>query len=60
MVKGRSINLALSTRGITALKQAGLDLVVKDNCIPMKGRMVHNRDGKLTEIPYDAVENKVR
>ncbi|XP_075212519.1 kynurenine 3-monooxygenase cn [Lycorma delicatula] len=58
LVKGKSINLALSTRGLIALKQVGLDLIIKDNSIPMKGRMIHKRDGQLTEILYDALENK--
>jgi kynurenine 3-monooxygenase len=40
--KSRSINLALSTRGITALKSAGIFDKVEELCIPMHGRMVHN------------------
>ena len=41
MVGGRSINLALSTRGIHALEQIGIaDAVLKD-AIPMRGRMIH-------------------
>jgi len=41
MVGGRSINLALSTRGIHALEQIGIaDEVLKD-AIPMRGRMIH-------------------
>jgi kynurenine 3-monooxygenase len=40
-VGGRSINLALSTRGIHALEQIGIaDAVLKD-AIPMRGRMIH-------------------
>lgn len=60
LAKGRSINLALSERGITALKEIGLDEIVLNNhTIPMKGRLIHSTDGKLAEIPYDAIENKV-
>ncbi len=39
---GRSINLALSVRGITGLAGAGLDtLVMRDEAIRMPGRMIH-------------------
>lgn len=50
---GRSINLAISVRGISALERLGLDYIVKESAIPMKARMIHDRRGKLTEIPYD-------
>ncbi len=49
---GRSINLALSVRGIDALTRAGLaDRVLKD-AIPMRGRMVHPVRGELAFQPY--------
>ncbi len=49
---GRSINLALSTRGIDALARVGLaDRVVRDG-IPMRGRMMHSTGGELTFQPY--------
>ncbi|MFL5377113.1 MAG: FAD-dependent oxidoreductase [Myxococcales bacterium] len=38
---GRSINLAVSTRGLYALHQMGLDEKVLERAIPMLGRMVH-------------------
>jgi kynurenine 3-monooxygenase len=49
---GRSINLALSTRGIDALKRVGLDRVVLDQAIPMAGRMMHDEKGNLAYQPY--------
>tara|TARA_Y100000385_G_C13085290_1_gene636113 strand:+ start:524 stop:1843 length:1320 start_codon:yes stop_codon:yes gene_type:complete len=49
---GRSINLALSTRGIDALKRVGLDQVVLDQAIPMAGRMMHDEKGNLAYQPY--------
>jgi len=49
---GRSINLALSNRGLMALESAGLKEVVLDNCIPMHGRMVHPIDGEAFLSPY--------
>jgi kynurenine 3-monooxygenase len=51
---GRSINLALSVRGIRALKAIGLaDAVLKD-AIPMRGRMMHSRTGELTFQHYSS------
>ncbi len=49
---GRSINLALSTRGIRALNEVGLAEELKNVAIPMHGRTMHNREGKLTYQPY--------
>src|SRR5574337_2133258 len=49
---GRSINLALAHRGIRALHAVGLDEPVRKLLIPMRGRMLHDPDGKLTLTPY--------
>jgi kynurenine 3-monooxygenase len=49
---GRSINLALSTRGIHALKQAGLWNEMQKIVIPMKGRLMHSVQSELTFQPY--------
>jgi kynurenine 3-monooxygenase len=52
-VQGRSINLALSVRGITALESVGLNKLALDSAIPMKGRMIHSPDGSSTSVvPY--------
>ena len=51
-IGGRSINLALSTRGITALERAGLAEQVLGEAIPMRGRMMHDRAGELTFQAY--------
>lgn len=50
--RGRSINLAISTRGLAALERAGLDRAVLDVAVRMRGRMVHALDGTLTFQPY--------
>lgn len=50
--RGRSINLALSTRGLVALEQVGLADVIRKNAIPMKGRMMHDVAGQLSFLPY--------
>ncbi len=49
---GRSINLALSVRGIEALKVVGLADAVLRDAIPMRGRMMHSPTGELTFQPY--------
>lgn len=56
---GRSINLALSTRGIHALSQAGLWSGMQKVVIPMKGRMMHAINGQLTFQPYGKDESEV-
>ena len=53
LVGGRSINLAISTRGIHALKQLGIADEALKQAIPMRGRMIHNRTGALHFSPYD-------
>ncbi len=56
---GRSINLALSTRGIYALREVGLDDAIMQLAIPMRGRMMHGVDGSLTFQPYGKDESEV-
>lgn len=62
----KSINLTLSERGITALKQSGRTTAVDvllNNAVPLRGRMIHRRSasGHLWEAehPYD-VHGRVR
>jgi kynurenine 3-monooxygenase len=57
-VGGRSINLALSTRGIHALQQLGIADEVMRHAIPMRGRMIHDKSGDLHFAPYDRDPNK--
>lgn len=49
---GRSINLAISARGLYALKQVGLEDEARRHAIPMRGRMIHPLSGELTLQPY--------
>src|ERR1044072_1477971 len=49
---GRSINLALSTRGIHALEKIGIARDVLSHAIPMYGRMMHSPTGELTFQRY--------
>ncbi len=50
--EGRSINLAISVRGIHALSLLGLDEEVLKFAIPMRGRMLHGSSGDLTYQSY--------
>jgi kynurenine 3-monooxygenase len=49
---GRSINLALSDRGLLALEAVGIAEEIKKIAIPMPGRMIHNLDGTNVYQPY--------
>ena len=49
---GRSINLAISARGLHALRQVGLEEEARRHAIPMRGRMIHPVSGALTLQPY--------
>ncbi|MGH1364592.1 MAG: FAD-dependent oxidoreductase, partial [Calditrichia bacterium] len=59
MSAGRSINLALSTRGIYALDQVGLADTILREAIPMSGRMMHAPDGALTFQRYGKDDSEV-
>jgi kynurenine 3-monooxygenase len=59
MSAGRSINLALSTRGIHALQQAALWERMRSIILPMRGRMMHSVGGELTFQPYGKNEAEV-
>jgi len=58
IVGGRSINLAISTRGIHALQQIGLADEALRHAIPMRGRMIHDKSGSLHFTPYDVDPQK--
>src|SRR5438045_2124052 len=58
IVGGRSINLAVSTRGIHALEQLGIADDVLRHAIPMRGRMIHDKSGTLHFAPYDVDPQK--
>ncbi|MFF0866186.1 FAD-dependent oxidoreductase [Nonomuraea sp. NPDC050227] len=50
--RGRSINLAISERGLDALRRIGLEEQVMAGALPMRGRMIHPVDGPLNFQPY--------
>lgn len=49
---GRSINLALSARGLFALEEVGLKDRVLQRALPMRGRMMHSQASALTYQAY--------
>ena len=49
---GKSINLAISVRGIHAIEQVDLAADVLAEAVPMRGRMMHAVDGELSFQPY--------
>ncbi|HEU0209927.1 MAG TPA: NAD(P)/FAD-dependent oxidoreductase [Candidatus Udaeobacter sp.] len=58
IVGGRSINLAISTRGTHALEQIGIANEVLQHAIPMRGRMIHDKSGALHFTQYDVDPQK--
>lgn len=59
-VGGRSINLALSDRGIRALERAGIADRILPLTIPMYGRMIHHEDSTLDFQPYGIAGQAIR
>ncbi len=55
---GRSINLALSDRGIAALRPVGMDEYVLAEAVPMYGRMTHTVSGETRLLPYSGREGE--
>ena len=51
---GRSINLAISARGIDGLRAAGLEAELMKHAIPMTGRMIHSGESDETFQSYSA------
>ena len=55
---GRSINLAFSDRGNKAMKLVGIEDKVKELCIPMNGRMLHDKGGNTFLSNYSGRERE--
>lgn len=55
---GRSINLALSDRGIAALREIGMDEYMLAEAVPMYGRMIHSPTGEQKLLPYSGREGE--
>ena len=58
MSAGRSINLALSDRGIAALREVGMDEYMLEEAVPMLGRMIHSVSGETKLLPYSGREGE--
>jgi kynurenine 3-monooxygenase len=55
---GRSINLALSDRGLKALRLCGMDEKAREICIPMYGRLMHDTKGNTFASNYSGREGE--
>jgi kynurenine 3-monooxygenase len=55
---GRSINLALSDRGLKGLRLAGVEDAAKKLCIPMLGRMIHDKESNTFLSKYSGREDE--
>ncbi|MEH6537904.1 MAG: NAD(P)/FAD-dependent oxidoreductase [Psychroserpens sp.] len=55
---GRSINLAFSDRGNKAMKLVGIEDKVKSLCIPMNGRMLHDKEGQTFLSNYSGRDHE--
>ena len=55
---GRSINLALSDRGFKAMKLTNIEDKVKELCIPMNGRMLHDKEGNTFLSNYSGRDHE--
>jgi kynurenine 3-monooxygenase len=56
---GRSINLALTSRGLKALTEVGLADEALKLAIPARGRMLHDAEGNTTFVPYGQKDDEV-
>jgi kynurenine 3-monooxygenase len=56
---GRSINLALASRGLLALERAGIADRIRPQIIEMRGRMVHPLDGATSFQAYGQTAREV-
>ena len=59
LVAGKSINLALSDRGWKALKGIGMEDKIRSIAIPMRGRKIHNAEGKQSFQPYGIEDQSI-
>ncbi|HLK70436.1 MAG TPA: NAD(P)/FAD-dependent oxidoreductase [Steroidobacteraceae bacterium] len=57
--RGRSINLALAARGLTALDAAGLTARLMPELVPMRGRLLHDERGQCSFLPYGSRPSEV-
>ncbi|MFC4268581.1 FAD-dependent oxidoreductase [Polaribacter marinivivus] len=55
---GRSINLALSDRGLKALRLCGMEEKAREICIPMYGRLMHDTQGNTFASNYSGREGE--
>jgi kynurenine 3-monooxygenase len=52
VVVGRSINMAMSTRGREGLRRIGAEQSITSKGIEMYSRMLHDSKGNMSSVPY--------
>lgn len=57
-VSQRSFTITLSKRGLNALDEIGLMHEALAITVPLRGRMVHDRDGTTLYVPYGKANNE--
>ncbi|AHM60825.1 kynurenine 3-monooxygenase [Flammeovirgaceae bacterium 311] len=57
--ENRSINLAVSTRGWTAMELLGIADQVREHVVPMKGRMMHDKQGNTNYQAYSTEDKAI-
>ncbi|WP_224995549.1 NAD(P)/FAD-dependent oxidoreductase [Cesiribacter sp. SM1] len=57
--ENRSINLAVSTRGWSAMELLGIADQVREHVVPMKGRMMHDKQGKTNFQAYSTDDKAI-
>jgi len=57
--RGRSINLALASRGLAALQAADLSAHVGRELVAMRGRLLHDERGARSFLPYGTRASEV-
>jgi kynurenine 3-monooxygenase len=56
---GRSINLALAARGLAALERAGVLARLQPEMVAMRGRQLHDLEGRGPLLPYGQHEGEL-
>jgi kynurenine 3-monooxygenase len=56
---GRSINLALAARGLAALQMAGVSARLRAQLVPMRGRLLHDEQGRRSFLPYGTAADEL-
>ncbi|CAF5089061.1 unnamed protein product, partial [Rotaria sp. Silwood1] len=51
-IRGRSINMALSRRGLDSLAYINCEEIIARSGVPLYARMMHDENGRTCVLPY--------